>query len=209
MNNCDRATVKSSPAWRRSNSAALGGEPARASSKDTLTSRCEKAWESTGIYEIMSPRKANPIPASSTTSRRPSAVCGRTSPMPRVKKVVPLPYRVVPKPAPPPVATNGALRPHRSRAKPPINPVAHTPMSRRSANGPWKLKAISQKEFPYSGCWRRVDQNVVLGQCRMALQSLFNRLHRHLTERNALLVDFAAELDDRMNPLPGHLLGPL
>src|SRR5437762_6833665 len=61
---------------------------------------------------MMSARKANPIPASSTTSRRPSAVCGRTSPRPRVKKVVPLPYRVVPKPAPPPVATNGTPRPH-------------------------------------------------------------------------------------------------
>src|SRR5262249_26472608 len=82
---------------------------------------------STGIYEMMSARKANPSPASSTTTRRPSAVCGRTSPRPRVKKVVPLPYRVVPKPAPPPVATNGALRPHRSSAKPPINPVGPRP----------------------------------------------------------------------------------
>ena len=72
-----------------------------------------------------------------------------------------------------------------------------------------KLKAISQKEFPYSGCWYRIDQNVVLGQCRMSLQSCFNRLHRRLTECNAFLVDFVAELDDRMKPLPGHPLGPL
>ncbi len=43
----------------------------------------------------------------------------------------------------------------------------------------------------------------------MALQSLFNRLHRRLTKRDALLVHFAADLDDRMNPFPGHLLGPL
>ena len=43
----------------------------------------------------------------------------------------------------------------------------------------------------------------------MALQSFFNRLHRHLPERNTLLVDFAAELDDWGQPLPGHPLGPL
>jgi hypothetical protein len=30
-------------------------------------------------------------------------------------------------------------------------------------------KAISEKEITFSGCWRRVNQNVVLGQCRMAL----------------------------------------
>src|SRR5258706_915047 len=69
-------------------------------------------------------------------------------------------------------------------------------------------KAISQKEFPYSGCGYRIDQNVVLGQYRMALQACFNRLHRRLTERNAFLVDFVAELDDRMKPLPSHPLGP-
>src|SRR5713101_8811928 len=71
------------------------------------------------------------------------------------------------------------------------------------------LKAISEKEFTFSGCWRRVDQNVVLGQCRMALQSCFNCLHRRLTERDALVVHFAAQLDNRMKPLPGHLFGPL
>ena len=71
------------------------------------------------------------------------------------------------------------------------------------------VKAISQKEFPYSGCWYRIDQNVVLGQCRMSFQPCFNRLHRRLTECNAFLVDFVAELDDRMKPLPGHPLGPL
>lgn len=70
-------------------------------------------------------------------------------------------------------------------------------------------KAISQKESTYSGCWCWVDQNVVLGQCRMALQAFFNRLHRRLPERNALLVDFVAEFDDRRQPLPGHPLGPL
>jgi len=43
----------------------------------------------------------------------------------------------------------------------------------------------------------------------MALQSFFNRLHRRLPERNALFVDFVAQLDNRMQPLPGHPLGPL
>ena len=43
----------------------------------------------------------------------------------------------------------------------------------------------------------------------MALQSFFNRLHCRLPERNALLVDFVAECDERMPPLPGHPLGPL
>ena len=43
----------------------------------------------------------------------------------------------------------------------------------------------------------------------MALQSFFNSLHRRLPERNPLLVDFAAELDDWGQPLPGHPLGPL
>src|SRR4030095_880986 len=70
-------------------------------------------------------------------------------------------------------------------------------------------KAISQKECPYSGCWYRMDPNVVLGQCRMALQACFNRRHRRLTERNAFLVDFVAELDAWMQSLPGHPLGPL
>src|SRR5215510_3480166 len=70
-------------------------------------------------------------------------------------------------------------------------------------------KAISQKELPYSGCGYRIDQNVVLGQYKMALQACFNRLHRRLTERNAFLVDCVAELDDRMKPLPRHPLGPL
>src|SRR5882762_10800743 len=43
----------------------------------------------------------------------------------------------------------------------------------------------------------------------MALQSCFNCLHRRLTERDALVVHFAAQLDNRMKPLPGHLFGPL
>ena len=78
-----------------------------------------------------------------------------------------------------------------------------------ASQGVIQLRRFLKKNILNSGGWCRVDQNVVLGQCRMALQSFFNRLHRRLPERNALLVDFVAELDDRMQPLPGHPLGPL
>jgi hypothetical protein len=69
-------------------------------------------------------------------------------------------------------------------------------------------KAISQKEFPYAGCWYRIEQHVVLGPCRMALPSCCNRRHRRLTECQAFLGDFVAARDDRMPPLPGPPLGP-
>ena len=40
----------------------------------------------------------------------------------------------------------------------------------------------------------------------MALQSVFDRLHRGLAEYNALGIDRAAECDDGMDPLPRHTL---
>jgi hypothetical protein len=43
-------------------------------------------------------------------------------------------------------------------------------------------KAIFEKEYPYSRCWCRIDQNVILRQARIALQACFNHLHRRLTE---------------------------
>lgn len=43
----------------------------------------------------------------------------------------------------------------------------------------------------------------------MALQSVFDRLHRGLAECNALVIDLAAEFDDRMDTLPRHTLSPL
>ncbi len=43
-NNCSRAAAPPGPACRRSSSAALGGEPARASRSEMLTSRRENAW---------------------------------------------------------------------------------------------------------------------------------------------------------------------
>src|SRR5215472_8058686 len=89
------------------------------------------------------------------------------------------------------------------------------PVVRLSATGERTIRwpriafwAIFEKEYPYSGCWCRIDQNVILRQVRIALQSRFNRLHRCLPERDALLVHFVAQGDDRMYPLPGHLLGP-
>ena len=78
----------------------------------------------------------------------------------------------------------------------------------RHVEKPAVTQAISEKEFPYSGCWCRVDQNVILGQFRIALQSGFNRLHRRLPERDALVVHFAAQFHHRVQPLPGHLLRP-
>ena len=42
----------------------------------------------------------------------------------------------------------------------------------------------------------------------MALQACFHGLHRCLPERDTFVVHFAAQLDNRMQPLPGHLLGP-
>jgi hypothetical protein len=40
--------------------------------------------------------------------------------------------------------------------------------------GGCRRKAISYSEFAFSGCWCRVDQHAVLGQCRLALRSCCN-----------------------------------
>ena len=69
-------------------------------------------------------------------------------------------------------------------------------------------KAISQKEFPYSGGWCWVDQNVVLGQLRVALQAVFHRPHRPFAQCNPFWVDFPTALDQRVNALPRHTFGP-
>ena len=42
----------------------------------------------------------------------------------------------------------------------------------------------------------------------MAFQSGLDLLHGLLRQRDALLVDLAAELDRRMQTFPGHALGP-
>src|SRR3989442_15424644 len=51
--------------------------------------------------------------------------------------------------------------------------------------------------------------NIPFGQLRVALQSVFDCLHRGLAEYNALGIDRAAECDDGMDPLPRHTLSPL
>src|SRR5438105_14402730 len=102
-------------------------------------------------------------------------------------------------------------RSSRAPTRPRVRALSWTWMlriSERANSSSLLTKAISAKECPYSGCWCRVDHNVILRQVRIALQSRFNRLHRRLTERDTLLVHFVAQGDDRMYPLPGHLLGP-
>lgn len=42
----------------------------------------------------------------------------------------------------------------------------------------------------------------------MALQSVFDRLHCLFTKRNPLLIDLAAEFNNRMEPFPRHPLRP-
>jgi hypothetical protein len=58
------------------------------------------------------------------------------------------------------------------------------------------------------GCGSRLDQNVVLGQFRIAFQSGLHRLHRLLAQPDSLLVHLATQLHHGMHPFPGHALGP-
>src|SRR6266705_2031840 len=51
--------------------------------------------------------------------------------------------------------------------------------------------------------------SIPFGQLRVALQLVFDCLHRGLAEYNALGIDRAAECDDGMDPLPRHTLSPL
>ena len=71
-----------------------------------------------------------------------------------------------------------------------------------------KDKAISQKEYPSSQCGSRTDQNIPLGQRRMAFQAALDRLHGFLAQRKALLIHRAAQLPSWMEALPRHTLGP-
>jgi hypothetical protein len=54
----------------------------------------------------------------------------------------------------------------------------------------------------------RTNQNIPLGQLRMAFQSALDRLHSFLAKRNTLLIHLAAQLHDRMDAFPRHTLGP-
>src|SRR5215471_14410776 len=69
-------------------------------------------------------------------------------------------------------------------------------------------KAISQKEYPSSQCSNRRDQNIPLGQLRMAFQAALDRLHGFFAQRNALLIELAAQRHDRMDAFPRHTLSP-
>src|SRR5262245_21614764 len=67
-------------------------------------------------------------------------------------------------------------------------------------------KTISQKEYPSSQCSNRRDQNIPLGQLKMAFQAALDRLHGFFAQRNALLIDLAAQLHDQMDAFPRHTL---
>ena len=69
-------------------------------------------------------------------------------------------------------------------------------------------QAISQKEYPSSWCRGWTDQNIPLGQRRMAFQAALDRLHGFFAQCNALFIHLAAQLHDRMDAFPHHTLGP-
>ena len=54
------------------------------------------------------------------------------------------------------------------------------------------LRRFLKKNFPQLGSRSRADQNVPLGQLRVALQASFNRLHRFLAQGYPLLIHLAA-----------------
>src|SRR6516165_4962686 len=65
-------------------------------------------------------------------------------------------------------------------------------------------QAISQKEYPSSHCRSRMDQNIPLGQLRMAFQAALDCLHGFFAKCNALLIHLAAQRPDRMDAFPRH-----
>src|SRR6516165_6008396 len=69
-------------------------------------------------------------------------------------------------------------------------------------------KVISQKEYPSSQSRNRTAQHIPLGQLRMAFQAALDPLHGFFAQRNALLIDRAAQRHNRMDALPRHTLGP-
>jgi len=64
------------------------------------------------------------------------------------------------------------------------------------------------KRISLSQCRSRTDQNIPLGQLRMACQSALDRLHGFFAKGNALLIHFAAQRHDRMEAFPRHTLDP-
>src|SRR4029453_19131908 len=110
----DEATPALPIRWR--SSGPDGGDPARASSSSTPTSRRLKAWYSTGRYAITTANSPSPVaPAATTTARGPPA----TSPAnPRVNNDDPATYSASENESPPRSipSTNAGL--HRIRAYP-------------------------------------------------------------------------------------------
>ena len=85
---------------------------------------------------MTSARKPNPMPASATTTTRDAVPLGVTSPRPRVKKVVPLMYRLVPKVGTPSALARCDPNPHSITANPMIIPTAQAASSRMIESGP-------------------------------------------------------------------------
>src|SRR5580765_6805210 len=85
----------------------------------------------TGRYPMTTARKPNPIPDSATVRTRPCEDGGVTSPRPRVKNVVPLMYRFVPKELEPVVRAAACMR-----ANPAIRPKAQNAKSMIRERGP-------------------------------------------------------------------------
>src|SRR5437879_13926487 len=76
------------------------------------------------------------MPASATTTARDAVPRGVTSPRPRVKKVVPLMYKLVPKVGTPSELARCDPSPHSSTANPTIIPTAQAASSRMIESGP-------------------------------------------------------------------------
>src|SRR4249920_1983829 len=100
--------------WR--SSGPEGGDPARASSSSTPTSRRLKAWYSTGRYGITTENSPRPVAPAATTTARVDPVT--SPPNPSVNNDDPATYRASENESPPlPIpSTNAGL--HRMRAYP-------------------------------------------------------------------------------------------
>jgi hypothetical protein len=72
-----------------------------------------------------------------------------------------------------------------------------------------EFKAISQNEYPDSGCSEGVNENVPFREKRIPLQAFFHCLHRGFAQLHSLCVHLATQCDHGLEPFPGHTFGPL
>src|SRR5713101_4100470 len=86
-----------------------------------------------------------------------------------------------------------------------VVPVFSSPEASRGR----RSQAISHKEYPSSCCGDRLNQNIPVGQLRVARQSVFHRPHRPLAQCHPFLVDLPTEGNNWVNALPRHTFGPL